>query len=92
MPKKLTHHVVELLIRSGEYEKTSVKLVKASTPKLAGRRAVEGEMHHDFRSGGEWDAPDKQSAYDAAGALYYQVKGVKPVAPEDLETLRRYLR
>ena len=92
MPKRPTHYVVSLLVRSGEYEKHMTKLVKASNEKLAGRRAIEGEMHHGFKRGGEWDDPDKQSAYDGWQHWYYRVKETRPVSDEDLETLKKYFR
>ena len=85
----MKHFIVQLNLRSGEYEKNSITLVKARNPVSAARKALKAELHHSIGDGAEKLADGSYT--DAWGEWHYEVYQIIPVQKEDVLILQKYL-
>ncbi len=85
----MKHYLITIKIRNGDYEKTSRKLIIAASAKQARKKALTGEMHHDFRNGSKWIDPN--TLEDGFGEWIYSVTDTKRVSPYHAPILEKYL-
>ena len=79
--------LVILKIVIGNYEKSSKKIVEASTDDEARKTALWGECHFEPRE----DDYENDGVYDCHGEWHYSVASCVEIAPEHTEILRSYL-
>lgn len=80
-------YIVTLLLRLGEYEKSTVQLIKAASEDDAGYDALCGETHNEPLTRAEYNEGDEW--WDDCSI--YEVHSIKVVAPEHVDTLKLYL-
>ena len=88
--------IVVIELRIGEYEKHNRKLIEdCEDEKEAGRRALEGECHHDIgpeETHAAWwtDEDLYDELWDDHGGMVYTIERIDKVDPGDVKVLSRY--
>jgi len=80
--------IVKLDIQSGEYQKSTQKLIKADSPKEAETNALTGECHGTLGETAEWT---ENGIADLGWEFHYSVSSCVEVDPEHVAVLEQYL-
>lgn len=80
--------IVKLDIQAGEYQKSTTKLVKATSQNEAETIALEGECHGTL---GESAERTESGIADLGWEFHYSVYSSVEVSPEHVSVLERYL-
>lgn len=83
----MSTYIVTLLLRLGEYEKSTQQLIEAASQDDAEYTALCGETHNEPLTRVEYDRGDEW--WDDCSI--YEVQGVKVVAPEHVNILKLYM-
>jgi len=77
-------YIAVLNIQCGEYQKDTTHILQAEDEHTAGRKALLAESH------GEpvWHG---NAVHDLHGEFIYTIQAVREVAPDDVETVRKYI-